>query len=80
MQITRFNDEQVILISGSEGVFCIQVPGQNNPWRYTRLIDHEVSDIYLFDIKRYANSPEYVSRIEKSKKLLIGHIDISLCL
>jgi hypothetical protein len=45
------NKKQVLLISGSEGVFLLNIPyTQKQTWTYKCLIEKEISDIFLYDI------------------------------
>lgn len=46
-----FEQQQVILVSGDEGVFLIKAPNPTNKdWNYERLIDHAVGDVCVYDI------------------------------
>jgi len=51
LHVKKLQGRQVILVSGAEGVFMLQVPVEPGaPWNHKCLIDHEVSDIYVSDI------------------------------
>lgn len=51
MYTTVIDQEQVVFVSGQEGVFAIKPPNAvTKRWTYKRLIDHEVSDVYLSDL------------------------------
>jgi len=51
MHVKRSQGRQVIFVSGTEGVFMLQVPEEPGaPWNHKCLIDHEVSDLYVSDI------------------------------
>ncbi len=56
MAVASFGGARSLLVSGTEGVFALSLPGETSadggvipPWSQTRLLDHEVSEIALFD-------------------------------
>lgn len=51
MHATIMNKKQVVMISGKEGLFMLRVPEKSgSQWQYEQLLEHEVSDIYSYDI------------------------------
>jgi hypothetical protein len=51
MHITRLDEKTVVLVSGQEGLFQIDVPPQwRSDWHHEQLLDHEISDISTLDI------------------------------
>lgn len=53
MSLATVENHQVILITGTEGVFLIRVPETlGKRWMVERLMDHEVSDVYMYDIDK----------------------------
>ncbi|AIF50326.1 hypothetical protein [Pelosinus sp. UFO1] len=47
----KWNNRDVYLISGSEGVFALYLPEKDSEvWESEQLLNHEVSDIAVFDI------------------------------
>jgi len=51
MHVTTLNKRQVVMISGKEGLFMLQVPENlSSRWECERLLEHEVSDVYSFDL------------------------------
>jgi hypothetical protein len=56
MAVATLGGVRSLLVSGTEGVFALSLPGATSgdgtaipPWSQTRLLDHEVSEIALFD-------------------------------
>ena len=51
MNLGVYDRRQAVFISGSEGVFALFVPEEpGGPWEYDRLIEHEVSEVFPFDL------------------------------
>lgn len=49
--LTDCDEKTFVMISGEEGVFQIEVPEYpEGKWQVKRIMDNEVSDIFLFDI------------------------------
>ena len=51
MHATHLDGCKVVLIAGREGIFSIRVPAEpGEEWFWTRLVEHEVSDVHATDI------------------------------
>lgn len=51
MHVTKLNGHRVILICGREGLFMLGMSRKTAPaWSNERLINHEVSDVFVIDI------------------------------
>lgn len=51
MFVGTHNKKEVVIVTGTEGVFEINIPSDpNNDWRYRRILGKEVSDVSVFDI------------------------------
>lgn len=51
MHMTVVDGKSVVMVSGKEGLFMLQVPEKPGlQWQYEQLLEHEVSDIYSYDI------------------------------
>lgn len=51
IHVTTINKKPVVMVSGKEGLFVLQVPEKpGSRWQYKRLLKHEISDIYSYDI------------------------------
>ena len=51
LHITQMSGKRVLLVGGSEGLFRFSVPSRpDGQWDKERLIDHEVSDIFVSDL------------------------------
>lgn len=51
LHITRLDEKLVVLVSGQEGLFRIDVPPQwRSDWHHEQLLDHEISDISTLDV------------------------------
>jgi hypothetical protein len=56
MAVTTFAGARSLLISGTEGVFALSLPGETSPsgapippWSRTQLLDHDVSEVAPYD-------------------------------
>jgi hypothetical protein len=51
LHVAIMDGKEVILVGGSEGLFRVEIPGEpDGSWKKSRLIDHEVSDMYVTDL------------------------------
>ena len=51
MHVAIMDNKTVVMVSGKEGLFMLEVPEKPGlQWQYKRLLEHEVSDIYSYDI------------------------------
>jgi len=51
MHVASIDQRQVVMISGKEGLFTLSIPSkQESQWEYEQLLEHEVSDVYSYDI------------------------------
>ena len=51
MHISNIQEKQIILISGQEGLFSLEVPDSpEESWQSEQLLCHEISDLYVGDI------------------------------
>ncbi len=51
MHVTIMDNKAVVMVSGKEGLFMLQVPEKpDSQWQCEQLLEHEVSDVYSYDI------------------------------
>lgn len=51
MNVGTHRGRQTVFISGTEGVFALFVPdGPDDAWEHEQIIDHEVSEVFPFDL------------------------------
>ncbi len=61
MHATSLGGRDVVLIAGQEGLFAVNIPRRSGEgWTCDRLLEHEISDIYVADVDLDGN-PEIVT-------------------
>lgn len=51
MHVTIIDEKPVVMVSGKEGLFMLRVPEKpGSQWQYEQMLEHEVSDVYSYDI------------------------------
>lgn len=51
MHVAQLDGRRVVLISGQEGLFQLEVPtGAGEEWNVRQLLNHEISDMYVADV------------------------------
>jgi len=48
--VTRFQGRRTVLLSGSEGLFALDLEAPGDGWPFRRIIDREISEIAVFDL------------------------------